>query len=466
MQTNREQLNQFITQQLNHEQQKAVIQKNGVLLVIAGAGSGKTRIITARIAHLILNEHVPASSILALTFTNKAAKEMKERIELFLGDHAHPPYIGTFHSYCLRLLKKNNSLLDNQFISILDEDDQQKLLQSIITRNNIGKQITAKQLSYQISHIKNQTLTPNQYETFNNKLFTSIYKAYEHEKQISKCLDFDDLLLETLKLFKKNPDFKKEFQETIRHILVDEYQDTNIVQHALLKQMSIDDSHTFISDSLCVVGDEDQSIYSWRGATVANIINFKQDFPQSNLIKIEQNYRSVQPILEVANKVIEHNKNRNPKQLWSEKQGSNRIRNLICLSDYHEAEVIAHLIKSSRQKRKEQSIALLYRTHFQSRTLEEGLIKHSIPYKIVGGVQFYERKEIKDLLAYLKLLINPFDRTSFFRIINTPSRGLGTKFEEQVHELWDNEPFLTFNNIINKLIEGDSQPKAKKRSCN
>ncbi len=462
MHTTIENFNQFVAQNLNQEQREAVVKHNGVLLVIAGAGSGKTRVITARIAHLILNQQVAASAIIALTFTNKAAKEMRERIELFLGNSRELPFIGTFHSYCLRILKKNNALLETPFLSILDEDDQQKILQGIITRNNLNKKVTAKQLSYQISSIKNQTLSPNQDDSFDNQLFTSVYQAYEHEKRISKALDFDDLLLETVKLFKKNPLFKKEFQQTVRHLLVDEYQDTNVVQHELLKQMSIDEGNETTPDSICVVGDEDQSIYSWRGATVANIINFKQDFPEAELIKIEQNYRSAQPILEVANKVIINNKNRNPKKLWSEKTGTNRIRTTTCLSDYHEAEVIAHLVKAQRRKSKEQSIALLYRTHFQSRTLEEGLIKNSIPYKIIGGVQFYERKEIKDLLAYLRLIINPFDRASFFRIINVPLRGLGAKFEEQFHELWNNEPFLTFTDVAHKLIDNGLLPNAKK----
>lgn len=459
-----EKFNTFVTQQLNDAQRQAVLQKDGVLLVIAGAGSGKTRVITARIAHLVINEQVHASSILALTFTNKAAREMRERIELFLGTNKQLPFIGTFHSYCLRLLKQHSSKLETPFLSILDEDDQQKILQGIITRNNLGKKITAKQLAYQISQIKNQAVSPDSYESFNNQLFTSVYQAYEHEKRLSKSLDFDDLLLETVALFKKNPAFKKEFQETVRHLLVDEYQDTNSVQHELLKQMSINEQRATNSDSICVVGDEDQSIYSWRGATVANIINFKQDFPQAQLIKIEQNYRSAQPILEVANTVIAHNKNRNPKKLWSEKIGSNRIRTITCLSDYNEAEAIAQFVKVQRKKSKDQTIALLYRTHFQSRTLEEGLIKNSIPYKIIGGVQFYERKEIKDLLAYLRLIINPFDRSSFFRVINTPARGLGAKFEEQFHELWNNQPFLTFTDVAHALLEGNELPKAKRET--
>ena len=248
---------------------------------------------------------------------------MKERIQHFLADvpGASLPFIGTFHAYCLRILKANAHLLPNPFVSILDEDDQHKLLNMIITRHNLNKQTTAKQLTYHISGMKNNTDNMLYQEWLSkNPLFASVYQAYEQEKRASKCLDFDDLLLETVALFQTNPLFKQEFQNSVRHILVDEYQDTNTVQHELLKQMTLADKE-FVSDSLCVVGDEDQSIYSWRGATVANIVNFKQDFPAAHLIKIEQNYRSAQPILEAANQIIVHNKNRHPKNTLVNKTG-------------------------------------------------------------------------------------------------------------------------------------------------
>ncbi|MFZ5954059.1 MAG: ATP-dependent helicase [Candidatus Dependentiae bacterium] len=457
--------NDFISKQLNNEQSKAVTTTKGALLVVAGAGSGKTRVITARIAHLIINHSVKPEEIVALTFTNKAAKEMKERIEQFLGKTHQIPFIGTFHSYCLRLLKTNTHLLDIPFISILDEDDQHKILQGIITRNGLTKKITAKQLAYQISQIKNQSLHGMQYDLANNQLLEEIYRAYEHEKTLSKALDFDDLLVQTVILIKKNPAFRKNLQQTIRHLLVDEYQDTNIVQHELLKYIALDDQKQFVIDSLCVVGDEDQSIYSWRGATVANILNFTKDFKNTAIITIEQNYRSVQPILDIANSVIEHNNSRNPKRLWSDKKGADRARTLVCLSEYQEAEAIAQFLKIiSAKKKTTDSVAILYRTHFQSRAIEEALIKHSLPYKIVGGVQFYERKEIKDLLAYLKLIINPFDRASFFRIINCPARGLGAQFEEQFHERWKLEPFLSFKDIGRKLIEEKTLTRTKQQA--
>ena len=446
--------NTFLQTNLNTAQYEAVTHKTGSVLIVAGAGSGKTRVITARIAHLILNDNAFPSTIVALTFTNKAAMEMKERIEHFLERKHDLPFVGTFHSFCLRLLKQQSELLENPFFSILDEDDQHKILQNIIARSGLQKKITAKQLSYQISQIKNQTISPEQHDLYSlNPLIRELYKAYEQEKRASKCLDFDDLLLEVVKIFQKNSEFKKNFQNQIRHILVDEYQDTNIVQHILLKHMAQITKGELAIDSLCAVGDEDQSIYSWRGATVTNIMNFTKDFCNTQIIKIEQNYRSVQPILDLANTVIKNNTNRNPKNLWSQKKGSDRIRLISFLSEYQEADAIAHYLKTISGKQKLNSVAILYRTHFQSRALEEALLKHSIPYQIIGGIQFYERKEIKDILAYLKLVINPFDRASFSRVINCPLRGLGNKFEELFEQTWHSHLFSTFKDVAQKLID-------------
>jgi DNA helicase-2/ATP-dependent DNA helicase PcrA len=455
--------NEFLTNNLNEEQQQAVLQKSGAILVSAGAGSGKTRVITARITNLIVNEHALPQSIVALTFTNKAAKEMQERVHTFLDNTQGSPWIGTFHSYCLQLLKAHPELLETPFFSILDEDDQQKLLKSILKQQGLVKEISPKDLSWQISRIKNYALdteTVGQLYQM-NPLLHQLYNAYEQEKRASRCLDFDDLLLDTLTLFSRNPEFKKEHQEKINHILVDEYQDTNVVQHELLKHMAKKNAKELGVESICIVGDEDQSIYSWRGATVTNILNIQKDFPKTVTVKIEQNYRSAQPILEAANAVIINNKQRNPKKLWSAKKGSDRIRALACLSEYQEADAIANAIKVAKSIKKNTTIALLYRTHFQSRALEEALLKHSIAYTIIGGVQFYERAEIKDLLAYLRLLVNPFDHASFFRIINTPQRGLGEKSEELFFSLWHTEPFLTFIDLIKKVIEQNLLPHAK-----
>lgn len=458
----RDSFNNFLKNNLNSAQQKAVHHETGPVLVVAGAGSGKTRVITARITHLILNKHVPASSIVALTFTNKAAMEMKERIASFLDSYTELPFVGTFHSYCVQLLKRHQEYLPNPFFSILDSDDQQKMLHGIIQRNGLQKQFTPKNIAHQISQMKNHTVDPSNPATeyLNHPLLAQIFNAYEAEKRASKCLDFDDLLLETVRLFKKNNVIKNRFQEKVQHILVDEYQDTNLVQHELLKTMALRDDLLAI-DSVCAVGDEDQSIYSWRGATVTNMANFKTVFPGTSIITIEQNYRSVQPILTIANHTIQNNNSRTPKTLWSEKTGINRIQKLICLTEYQEARAIAQLLLVAQKRYGLNNIGILYRTHTQSRALEEALLKDSIPYRIIGGIQFYERKEIKDLLAYLKIIANPFDRTSFFRIINVPTRGLGDKFESAFYAQWTNEPFATWQDIAAQLTTDGSLGKTK-----
>jgi DNA helicase-2/ATP-dependent DNA helicase PcrA len=448
---------QFLKTELNAPQRKAVLKKSGATLVVAGAGSGKTRVITARIANLILNQKVDPSSIVALTFTNKAALEMKARITKFVGitskltSRRTLPFVGTFHAYALLLLRKNSSLLPFADFSIIDEDDQRALLKKILKRSGLEKQISATQLKHQISKAKNQLdgAPPHTGAVPLKELFL----AYETEKAQAHSFDFDDLLLTILRIFQNNNDFKKRFQSRIKHILVDEYQDTNGVQHELLKEMSLNDKKKFVLESLCAVGDEDQSIYSWRGAKVTNMLSFREDFAPVKIIKIEQNYRSVQQILKAANSVIEQNKQRHPKKLWSEKKGRDRILHITCQSGYQEADAISSYLKALPQKTKLKDIAILYRTHFQSRTIEESLIKNSIPYIIVGGIRFYERREIKDLLAYLRLVVNPFDRLSLFRIINRPARGLGAKFEELLYKEWNNNNLFDFKQILNYLIE-------------
>lgn len=442
----------FLKTELNESQKKAVSHEMGPLLIVAGAGSGKTRVITARIAHLLLNHAIPSRNIIALTFTNRAAGEMKERVHGFIQEKSSIPFIGTFHSFCLSLLKKNHHLLKNPFSSILDEDDKHNLINSLIKKQKLEKRLTAKQIGYQISQVKNQASVHhnNLADYFNNPLIYDIYAAYEQEKRKSHCLDFDDLLLETLKLFEQIS-FKEQFQANIRHILIDEYQDTNVVQHALLKQMALH-MNAFTIDSLAVVGDEDQSIYSWRGATVANMTHFLHDFPGTSVITIEQNYRTVQPILNVANAVIAHNNMRNPKQLWSDQHADDCIYAMTHMSEYQEAEAIALLLQAPEYREQKRSIAILYRAHFQSRAIEEALIKYALPYQIIGGITFYERKEIKDLLGYLKLIVNPFDRTSLLRVINCPTRGLGDKLQEELLEYWNNQPFLDFKQTIKAFI--------------
>lgn len=443
----------FIQQDLNKAQRAAVEKTTGPLLVIAGAGSGKTRVITARIAYLLQKEQIHPAQIVALTFTNKAANEMKERIAHFLGKHAGMPFVGTFHSYCLYLLKTNVHLLPFSEFSILDEDDKRSMITKLLKHSPLYKKHTAQQLSYSISLIKNQLAHPNQSieDAVQNQALFELYCGYEKEKKASNCFDFDDLLLEAVKLF-DNQQFQRDHQNKVRHVLIDEYQDTNVIQHTLLKKMALEDSQLAI-DSVCAVGDEDQSIYSWRGATVDNIVHFQKDFKGTQHIKIEQNYRSKQPILTVANHVISNNKNRNEKKLWSERDGNDCVRMIRCLSGYQEADIIARYCKILQNHKRLHATAILYRTHFQSRTLEEALIKHSIPYQLIGGIRFYERKEIRDIIAYLRLIINPFDRIAFERAINCPPRGLGEKFIEQFFELWDAQPFLDVKGVFKKIID-------------
>ena len=456
----------FLQNELNPEQQKAVLHTQGSLLVIAGAGSGKTRVITARITQLLLEENVHPSELVALTFTNKAANEMKERIISFMGKKTGIPFIGTFHSYCLYLLRTNTQYLPFETFSILDEDDKRSIINTLLKKSTLYKKQTAQQISYQISKLKNQIADPTQsvLELIDNVPLREIVEGYEKEKHTSKCFDFDDLLIQATRLFHTQPELKTFHHNKVRHILVDEYQDTNVIQHELLKHMGLTTDKKLAIDSICVVGDEDQSIYSWRGATVDNIIHFKKDFKDTELIKIEQNYRSKQPILHVANKVISYNKKRNEKHLHSEREGADCVRVLQCLSGYQEADIVARYAKLLHSHKKLSSTAILYRTHFQSRVLEEALLRHAIPYVIIGGIRFYERKEIKDLIAYMRLIVNPFDRVACMRIINCPARGLGDKFKEQFLDAWDQEPLYNMVQIGKKLIDDQVFPRAKTES--
>ncbi|MBI2345210.1 UvrD-helicase domain-containing protein [Candidatus Dependentiae bacterium] len=447
----------FIETQLNSQQKRAVTAAHGSYLVIAGAGSGKTRVITARITNLILEHNIEPSSIIALTFTNKAAQEMQHRIQHFLPHLRTKPYIATFHAYCLMLLKKNIHLLNKETFTVIDAQDAQKLLTSILKDRGLERLFNAKQLLPMFSTIKLSQLLKAELPEWNMhhmQQFIELYNEYGQQKRLSNYLDFDDLLYTTYKLLSSNEPFKLKHINNHRHILIDEYQDTNTIQHALLKEMSLINNN-FAIDSVCAVGDEDQSIYSWRGATVQNILEFDKEFPNTQTIKLEQNYRSTQNILDIANHVIKNNTQRNHKQLWSSNIHNHKPMILECLSDLQEASIITQLITILGKKEKRSDIAILYRTHYQSRVLEEALLKEAVPYKIIGGIQFYERKEIKDMLAYLRLCINPYDRISFFRIINCPLRGLGEKFEEIFLQIWNQNPLSTFLDIIKIIVKQD-----------
>lgn len=447
----------FIENQLNQAQKDAVTSSSGNMLIVAGAGSGKTRVITARIAYLITQCHTDPAAIVALTFTNKAALEMKERLSTWLLESSNLPYVGTFHAYCLFLLRSYSYFLDQPQFSILDNDDQVTLMRTIMKKYNLQKQATPSQYIHQLSQLKNRVALGGKQELLSTPtLIRELYEQYEREKKLSCVLDFDDLLITVLNLFKNSTEFKELYQSQLKHVLIDEYQDTSHIQHALLQEMSLDHQKNCILDSTCVVGDEDQSIYSWRGASIKNMYQYTQDFAPVRIIKIEQNYRSAQSILDTANHLIKHNLERNDKTLWSEKKAAHRVLLAECSSDQQEAQIVSTLLALHKKKNSLHKCAVLYRTHYQSRVLEEELIRASIPYKIIGGIQFYERKEIKDLLAYLWLIINPFDRISFLRVINSPHRGIGQKGEEQLLTLWDMFPEYTFKELLHHLITDEA----------
>ncbi len=449
-------LEHFFNTSLNEQQRKAALQKNGALLVLAGAGSGKTRVIIARIVSL-LSQSVPSWSIIALTFTNKAAQEMKARIQHFFPAGTVLPFVGTFHSYCLRILRERYYHLELPAFSIMDESDKEKIIRRILDRNNVSKQITTRHVIARLSSIS-LGISDNNQSSFSMPTLTvlnEICHEFGKEKESSNCLDFDDLLHKACQHFNTDNTFKNLHQNRIKHILVDEYQDTNMVQHTLLKHMVFNHDR-FAIDSLCAVGDEDQSIYSWRGATVTNILEFQKDFANTTVIKVEQNYRSSQPIVNLANKIISNNTERNSKVVWSEKKGHDRIRLLACKTEREEADALAECITAFLKIKKTGSIAVLYRTHSQSRIVEEALIKRTIPYKIVGGTQFYDRKEIKDILAYLRLIANPRDRVSLMRILNVPARGLGEKLQEAWLDAWEKSPDTPFYNVATLLFNSDT----------
>ena len=437
---------------LNPTQKAAAIKPDGVALVIAGAGSGKTRVITSRISYLITALGAHPRSIVGLTFTNKAANEMKERIHGLLPEGSTMPFVGTFHSYCLLLLRMYKRFTGIETFSIIDSDDQKAMLKRLLDTFNLETRISATQIQHAISCLKNNMTKQFQNYSMQN-MIQQLAIEYEAEKKRSNVLDFDDLMIKVLELFKTNAEFKIEFQARIKHILVDEYQDTNTVQHDLLKQMALRPDGTLSVTSLCAVGDEDQSIYSWRGAQVENMRLFKEDFKPVELIKIEQNYRSAQPILTAANTVISHNRGRTPKTLWSAKAASGRIMLATCGTAYQEADLISVTLNNLPASINRGSCAILYRTHAQTRVLEEALMRAGTPYTIIGGIRFYERKEIKDILAFMRLIDNPMDRVSLLRVLNIPTRGLGDKVQEILINTWNSSPELSFLDLLNVLTQ-------------
>lgn len=413
---------------LNQEQQKAVLHQEGPLLILAGAGSGKTRVLTYRIARLIDECGVNPWNILAITFTNKAAGEMRERVDRIVGIGSESIWISTFHSTCVRILHRYIDRLGyDQKFTIYDTEDQKTVMKDVCRRLQLDtKMYKERMLLNVISHAKDEYISPEEFRLaargdFRQEKIAEVYLEYQKELKKNNALDFDDLLVKTVELFESCPDILDYYQERFRYILVDEYQDTNTVQFKLVSLLAKK------YQNLCVVGDDDQSIYKFRGANIDNILNFERIFPDTTVIKLEQNYRSTQNILDAANGVIGHNRGRKEKALWTENEKGESIIFQHLQNAYEEAEYITREIqkKVHADKAQYRDFAVLYRTNAQSRAFEEKFLMANIPYKIVGGVNFYSRKEIKDVLAYLKTIDNGKDDLAVHRIINVPKRGIG-----------------------------------------
>lgn len=449
---------------LNPQQREAVTTTEGPVLVVAGAGSGKTLVLTYRIAYLV-SLGISPSSILALTFTNKAASEMKERIKALVGKRADYIYMGTFHSIFAKILRQEAHLIGyTRDYSIYDTDDSESVLKAILKDFNISENhLSPKFIQGVISKAKNKLIfRDNSLEKFfglYNKKLLEIFDEYNKRLKNSNAMDFDDLLIKPIELFSSNEELLEKYREKFNYILVDEYQDTNTAQYHLLKLLVNENKN------ICCVGDDAQSIYKWRGAEVRNILEFNRDFPETKIIRLEQNYRSTKSILAVADSVIKNNVYQIPKTLWTSNEQGEKVSVVTCFDEKDEANFVARKITLllATDKIKPRDIAILYRTNAQSRNFEETFIRSSIPYIIVGGVEFYKRKEIKDLLAYLKLLVNPDDDESFLRIVNFPSRGIGDVSIETLRNIARRDNKSLFKSIQD-LIEDDSVAERMKKN--
>ncbi|HBC2668240.1 TPA: DNA helicase PcrA [Enterococcus faecium] len=412
---------------MNPRQKEAVLHTDGPLLLMAGAGSGKTRVLTHRIAYLIEEKEVNPWNILAITFTNKAAKEMKERVNAILASGGEDVWVSTFHSMCVRILRRDVDFIGyNRNFTIIDSSEQLTLMKRILKELNIDpKKYDPRSILGTISQAKNSLQTPQDFAKMQGSYYEEIaakcYAAYQKELQYNQCMDFDDLIMNTIRLFEEHPDSLTYYQNKFHYIHVDEHQDTNHAQYTLVNLLA----GRF--RNLCVVGDADQSIYGWRGADMQNILDFEKDYPDAAVILLEQNYRSTKNILSAANQVIENNSNRKPKNLWTENKEGNKITYYRADNERDETRFIVDRMQEEIRSnhRNYGDFAILYRTNAQSRVMEETLLKANIPYKMVGGHKFYDRKEIKDILAYLNVLVNPQDSISFERIVNSPKRGIG-----------------------------------------
>jgi DNA helicase-2/ATP-dependent DNA helicase PcrA len=420
---------------LNPAQQEAVLHTDGPLLILAGAGSGKTRVITTRVAYLIGDGHASPDEVLAVTFTNKAAEEMRERVKDLIGDDGARVWLSTFHSLCARLLRREAPAigLTRDFV-IYDSSDQMAVIKQGMKSLGIDdKLLPPRQALSRISAAKNRMEGPGDLQTASWNLreqqVAKVYEYYLRTLTDSNALDFDDLLLKTVEMFETSEPVRTKYAQRFKHVLVDEYQDTNRPQYMLVKRLAE------VHRNLCVVGDPDQSIYKWRGADMRNLRDFEHDFPEAHTVRLEQNYRSTQVILDAASAVISRNSNRKEKRLWTDKEGGRPIVYFRGGDELEEADFITRVIREARSNEAGTLAAVLYRTNAQSRAIEDALMRDAIPYKVIGGVRFYERKEIKDALAYLKLVINPHDDVSLRRVINVPARGIGKAVIDAVEKV-------------------------------
>ena len=434
---------------LNETQKEAVLTTDGPILILAGPGSGKTRVITYKIAYLLEEKKANPWEILAITFTNKAAKEMKVRLESLIKDDVRSMQISTFHSFGLRVIKENHEFFNlNSSFTILDEQDSISVIKKILKDMNLDDKIyNPRTIKNKISNAKNELLNPKAYSVFArtdiDKTIVKVYEKYEDRLKKNSSVDFDDLLMMPIELFKKDKKALEHYQNRYKYVFIDEYQDTNEAQYTLSKMIS-EKYH-----NICVVGDESQSIYSWRGANFKNILNFEKDYNNAKVILLEQNYRSTKRIIEAANSVIKNNKEKKDKHLWTDNDTGSKIKYLRC---YDEKDEIYNIISEIKQYKEEgipyKEMVVLYRTNAQSQSIERGFIENTIPYKVVGSYAYFNRKEIKDLVAYLRLINNKDDDVSLLRAINAPKRGIGNKTIEKLEEKANNEDNKSIFNVI------------------
>ena len=452
---------------LNPEQESAVTHQGGPLLVVAGAGSGKTRVLTRRIAYLLAERGVEPFEILAITFTNKAAGEMKERVAALVGKRAKAIWVSTFHSACVRILRQEGTRLGfSTSYSIYDQADSVRLVTLVMRDLNLDqKRYNPRAVAALISNAKNELLGPADYRNATTNHFEEIvaevYAIYQQRLTSANAMDFDDLIMKTVEVLQKFPDARARYRTRFKHILVDEYQDTNHAQYILIRELVGTDRDGIPAAELCVVGDADQSIYGFRGATIRNILQFEEDYPDATTILLEQNYRSTQNILSAANSVISKNESRKEKNLWSDAGSGRKLTGFVAENEHHEAEFVRdELFKLSNEGiSKFGETAIFYRTNAQSRVFEEVFMRSAVPYKVVGGVRFYERKEIKDLLAYLRVLVNPNDEVSLRRIINTPKRGIGDRALDAIDDLAKRDS-ISFWQALSMSTSTDVTPRA------